>query len=120
MGAVLGMRRKNRGPVSHQVRQDKDTFLWCSKAVSADHSPRYLTPFSAIVTSPYERIILESDVEQQNMYSGFQNGEAGCMGHGKVSLLIVTDWITVILQGKNKAFLVEIINILFYIPREQL
>ena len=67
---------------------------------------------TAIVTSPYGNI-LESDVEQQNMYSGFQNGEAGCMGHGKVSLLIVTDWITVILQGKNKAFLVEIINILF-------
>ena len=42
------------------------------------------------------------------------------MAHGKVSLLLVTDWITVILQGKNKAFLVEIINILFYIPREQL
>ena len=83
MGAVLGMRRKNRGPVSHQVRHDNDTSLQCPKAVRSEHSPRYFTPFSAIVTSTYERIILENDVEQQHMYSGFLMGKRAVWVMGK-------------------------------------
>jgi hypothetical protein len=35
----------------------------CSKALSAEHRPKFCSPSPAIVTSPYKRNILERDVK---------------------------------------------------------
>jgi hypothetical protein len=57
MGRTFGWDRKNRGPVSQQVIPP------CSKALSAEHRPKFCSPSPAMVTSTYKWNILERDVK---------------------------------------------------------
>jgi hypothetical protein len=52
-GEVRNETHKNRGPVSQQVWHKKDPSP-ISKALSAEHRPKFYSPSPVMVTSPYE------------------------------------------------------------------
>ena len=59
----FGRDRKILGPVSQQVWHDKDPP--CSKAVSSERRPKFCSPSSTMVTSPYERNTRKRNVKQK-------------------------------------------------------
>jgi hypothetical protein len=65
----FGWDRENRGEVSQQVWHDKDPSLLRSKALSAEHRPKFCSPSPAIMKSSYEWKILERDVKTINNQS---------------------------------------------------
>jgi hypothetical protein len=54
--------RKAKGPVSQQLWHDK--IPSCSKALSAEHRPKFWSPSPAMMTSPHKWKNLEQDVKQ--------------------------------------------------------